>query len=67
MHRLAAEAQRLQETARHHKREASRHRQAAKAARQLQAQVEAECRRLGIALKIEGEGAIHGHGRRTDP
>lgn len=62
-HSLATEARALDARARFHKREAQRHREAARACRERQAAVEAECRRLGIKVTYEGlsgEGDIHG-------
>lgn len=61
---LVAEARSLDEDARYHKREAARHRRAAKEARARQAQLEAECRRRGITVTYtNGEGDTHGRSR----
>ena len=49
--RLPAELARQDALARHHKREAERHRRRARAARTRQAELAAECRRLGIACE----------------
>ena len=57
---LASDAQALAERARWHKRESDRHRKAARACRARQAELEAQCRRLGIAVETIGEGEIHG-------
>ena len=56
MHDLVARHQELDARARHHKRESSRHRAAAKTCRQRQREIEAECARLGITVThIRGE------------
>lgn len=59
---LVAEHRRLGRAARDHKRAAARHRKSAQLARAQQAEIEAECRKRGIAVSIhtEGEGDIHG-------
>ena len=63
---LLEEHRRLGREARDHKRAATRHRKAARAAREKQAAVEARCKALGIAVTIQqetrdpGEGDIHG-------
>ncbi|MBW8638998.1 hypothetical protein K1W69_17510 [Hoeflea sp. WL0058] len=61
---LLAEHRRLDSQAKTHKREADRHRKAARAARAKQAEIEARCKALGIAVTFSpGEGDIHGrHG-----
>ena len=68
MHPLVAEARDLDAAARRHKRESQRHREAARDCRQRQAEVEAECRRLGIEITYHGEGETHGqtHPRHHD-
>lgn len=58
---LLEEHRRLGREASAHKREAGRHRRAARAAREKQAAIEARCRALGIAVTNQsGEGDIHG-------
>lgn len=58
---LIAEHERLGREARNHKRAANQHRQAARAARAEQAEIEQRCRQLGIAITFQsGEGDIHG-------
>jgi len=62
----AEELRRLDEEARRHKREAARHRRLAQEARRRQAQLEEECRRLGIAVTtapVRGAGGSHGNSR----
>jgi predicted TIM-barrel fold metal-dependent hydrolase len=51
-------ARRLDDAARHHKREEGRHRRAAQQARQQLADLTRECERLGITISIQktGEG-----------
>lgn len=49
----AAEARRLHDAARWHKREERRHRRAAQAAMQQLAALQADCERLGIRLVLE--------------
>lgn len=55
----------------HHKREAGRHRRLAREARERQAALEDQCRRLGIAFTTHrsptGEGDIHGPCTCTGP
>ena len=53
--RLAESVRDLDAKARHHKREAARHRQMAREARERQAELEAECRRLGIGCRVSGK------------
>lgn len=66
----------LDAKARHHKREAQKHRALAREARTRQARLEDECQRLGIAFTthhspLTGRAAAHGegdiHGRHHDP
>lgn len=62
-HELTAAIRDLDAEARHHKREAARHRALARAARDRQARLVDECRRLGIHFTIHGAGDIHGQTR----
>lgn len=69
MHPLAAEFDRLDREARDHKRASGHHRRLAQEARARQAEIAAECRRLGISIETvipTGEGDHHGpHHRST--
>ncbi|WJS05207.1 hypothetical protein [Roseibium aggregatum] len=55
---MTEQARKLDAQARHHKREANRHRNAARSARQQLADLTRECERLGISISIQepGEG-----------
>ena len=69
---LAAEARRLDDAARRHKGEIARHRRALQDVRARQAEVERQCRSLGITVTYHhhGEGHFHGQSRqvpRTHP
>lgn len=60
MQPLAAQARQAKADADFHKRQVSRHRQLLRQARRRQAELEAECRRLGIDFIVTGEGNSHG-------
>ena len=61
-------AQSLDQSARHHKRQAQRHRDAARKAREELEALRSECARLGIELTFQpGEGMIHGQSSHSRP